>query len=340
MSEEADEFDADEGDDAANEAFTLRPPKHWPPLADALRRSLAAGAGRIGRLWVEELVPDDDTQPATLVVAAELRGGARGQQDLFDARDDLRRRVAEDVDPADLGGRDPDRLRYAVFLSGDDDPFVAYFRDAEPVFGEPRHRFLNLATLRRCCRHRGCCPERSRRTRTSCRPGDFSAALSFVLVAAAVSPGSSRGCSARACCARRCSTPRSASASSCSLPFLYTLSVLPATTWRTGRVRTQPLVIAHVVQAFEALWVPSHPEYPDGARFGLVLVFTLDPRRRVDTAWLGWLARRCWPGSATTAPTIPTKPASRSVWRARPTTARACCPRASPATTPPTGRAR
>ncbi len=236
-------------------------------------------------------MPDDRSQPATLVVAAELRGGGKSQQDLFDTRDDLRRRVAEDVEPVDLGGRDPERLRYAVFLPGDDDPFVRHFRDAEPVFGEPGHRFLNLAKLRELLPAPRVLPRAEPAHKDELSPGDFWGAVAFAIVAAAVSAGLVAWLLSPGLWA----TLLYAAIAFCLLvllPFLYTLSVLPATTWRAGRVKTQPLVIAHVVQAIEALWVPSHPDHPDGARFGLVMVFTLDPRRRDDTAWLGWLARR------------------------------------------------
>ena len=82
---------------------------------------------------------------------------------------------------------------------------------------------------------------------------------------------------------------------------LLAMAVLVVITWRDsvpGSLRRReelgalPLTLASVVQAHEALWDPEGSDYPTGARFGLVAVFSLDPARRDDPAWLGWMSRR------------------------------------------------
>ena len=54
--------------------FYLRTPRRFPgPLIDGLRRSMAAGAGWVQRLYVLEAVPDDARRPPRLMLGAEVR---------------------------------------------------------------------------------------------------------------------------------------------------------------------------------------------------------------------------------------------------------------------------
>ena len=271
--------------------FSLRPPKRWPAVADALRRSLNAGAGRVGRLWVEEFVPEGGEEPPTLVLAAELRGAGGDERAIEEVGEDLRRRVREDVEEADLQGRDPERFRYAVFNAGDDDPFLAHLRDTEPLFGESPHRVMNLARMRELLPAPRTLPAAEPSHKDELSVGDFVGASIFVVVAAGVLAAvvawlvSSAFWATLLCVVLGVGTLAL-------VVFMYFLSVLPATTWRAGPLRRQPVVLGHVVQALEALWVRSHPGYADGGRFGLVIVFALDPQRRDDPAWLSWMARR------------------------------------------------
>ena len=257
-----------------------------------MRRSLNAGAGRVGRLWVEEVVPADPREPTGLLLAAEVRGFDAGRELGDDEReevaDDLRRRAAEDGD-VDLEN-DPHAVRVAVFAAGESDSLAEYLRGTEPVFGEARGRVMNLAELRAMLP----APRRLPRA-MPIRPeqDDAGSTVMAIVIQAVVGLGL-------------------AALAAWLVPWPWVRwplvgLILGATgfvawaTWRElpsvaigrrGPLRGNPLTLAAVVQAFEALWVADHPDYPQGARFGLVLVYSLDPRRRDDPAWLNWLARR------------------------------------------------
>ena len=69
-------------------------------------------------------------------------------------------------------------------------------------------------------------------------------------------------------------------------------SSVPGSVGSRKGLATLPMTLAGVVQAHEALWSRNPAGYPEGARFGLVAVFTLDPEWRDDPFWLAWMARR------------------------------------------------
>ena len=268
--------------------FSLRPAKNWPALADDLRRSLRAGAGRVARLWVEELVPADRRHPPALLLAAELGGYDAGETLDDDRRaevaDDLRRRVAEDCDA------DPDSVRVAVFAAGEEDDLLRYLRETEPVFGEPRHRVMNLAELAKLYPAPRALPAAQPAHEIQSDPGwsvagaVVVAAIGFGLMALAwwLVPWLWASLTLMALIAIVAG-----------FLAVSTLFNLPSLSLRRRReLRELPLTLACVVQAFEALWVEKHPDYPEFARFGLVAVYSLDSQRKNDPAYLGWLARR------------------------------------------------
>ncbi len=271
-----------------DEPFDLRPPKRWPPLADAMRRSLAAGAGRVARLWIEEYVPSDGGVPTSLLLAAELRGydGDRqlGPEEREEISADLRRRAVED------GDADADRLKVAVFAAGERDELTEHLRETEPVFGEPTHRFMNLAQMRQLLATPRVLPkpEPVRKDQVGASDALIVAVIALVLAA---------GVAALAWWLFAADWIGWTLGLLIAVPGLglAAITYLGSTTAavRPAKpLRTLPMTLAVVVQAFEALWVADHPDYPHGARFGLVAVFSLDPQRRDDLAWLSWLARR------------------------------------------------
>ncbi len=269
-----------------NGGFDLRPPKHWPLFADAMRRSLQAGAGRVARLWVEELVPPDG--PARLLVGAELRGSDADEVLSDEQRaavaDDLRRRLQEDAE-TDAGA-----IEIAVFAVGERDGLTNALRATEPIFGEARHRFMNLAELRQMFAVPRTIPKAMPVRKEQDGEGEAVGAMVMILVVAALLAGvvwwlvpwpivqwicyGLVGLVALALC------------------YTTYLEMPRAALRRPDELKRLPMTLASVVQAFEALLVASHPDYPHGARFGLVAVFTLDSRRRDDVAWLNWMSRR------------------------------------------------
>ena len=58
----------------ASDAFRLQPPERFPgALVRSLRASLDQGAGRIVRLWIEEMAFVDRRRGTRLVVAAQIK---------------------------------------------------------------------------------------------------------------------------------------------------------------------------------------------------------------------------------------------------------------------------
>ena len=253
-----------------------------------MRLSLDAGAGPIARLWIEEIVPADPRRTTGLLLAGEVRGydaeRQLGPNERETIADDLRRRAVED------GGADAETLEVAVFAAGEEDSLTRYLRDVEPIFGEAHGRTMNLAQMRTLLPAPRTLPKAEPIREEQDDPGSSLVAIPVLFVIGL-------GLAALAWWLVPWPLVMWPLVGLILLVTLFlmwtTYAEMPsASVGRRGPLRENPLTLAVVVQAFEALWVADHPDYPQGARFGLVLVYSLDERRRDDVAYLGWLARR------------------------------------------------
>ncbi len=284
-------------------AFAPRPARAFPAgLVEHLRYSLHQGAGRIGRLWVEELYqPGDLAGETTWLIAAELRGLAVGEAAREDAEADLRSRLLAAPGLDDI----PEPVVY-VFDGETDTEQAAYVRGLEPIFGEHHDRQMRLREL---AKYQGPAPREIPEALTHApspmTKSGFVFSLSLVLVVAGVVvgllawliPGSGGwnvvriglillvvGFAALVVQSLR-KNHAVGSVSEDDVDQFVTDGEL-------SDMRTLPHVLAAVVQARNELFDPGHASPMDLARYGLVAVFTLDPTWRNDPAWLAWMARR------------------------------------------------
>ena len=271
--------------------FRLRPPSRYPDnLIVPLRRSLNAGSGWVSRLWVTEMyfTGEEEARPPRLALAAELRGhgGPELDPEIGDeAGRDLQRRLHEDVE-----GIDPDSVSIFLFTLRSDSDVANHLRGQEPVFGPAYGRVLDLdkfAKLRDAPRK---LPAPRKFDDKQLAGSELWGVLALFL---AVGVGLAALC--------WWLIPWAVVAWIAVALILLATWVLVVMTWQDsvpgsvrqrGELKSLPLTLASIVQAHEALWDPENSDYPTGARFGLVAVFSLDPTRRDDVAWLGWMARR------------------------------------------------
>ncbi len=271
--------------------FRLRPPSRYPDdLIVPLRRSLNAGSGWVSRLWVTEMyfTGDEEARPPRLALAAELRGhgGPELDPEIGDeAGRDLQRRLHEDVE-----GIEPDSVSIFLFTLRSDSDVAQHLRGQEPVFGPAYGRVLDVdkfAKLR----------DAPRKLPTPRKFDDKQLAGAELWGVLGLFLGVGVGLAALAWWL----IPWTVVAWIAIAVILLATAVLVVLTYqdsvlgsvrKRGELRSLPLTLASVVQAHEALWEPESSGYPEGARFGLVAVFSLDPKRRDDPAWLGWMARR------------------------------------------------
>ena len=280
----------DVGEERHDDAFRLQPPERFPAsLVRSLRRSLDDGAGRIARLWIEEMAFVDRRGGTRLVVAAQIKADPWDEDAHKEAEHDLRLRVLDDVEHAAEGGG-PEVMVFAQNAEAGPGTIPDHYLALEPVWGPHAARDLDIAAFRALApapralpAPRQTHPDQTNRTEL----------LIILVVTAATVVGLSQLIVWLLPVAWLAWT-LIALVALAGLGFgwiMWTGSV-PGSIGRKGALRTLPLTLAAVVQAHEALREAKHPDYPEGARFGLVAVFTLDPEWRDDPTWLSWMARR------------------------------------------------
>ena len=295
----------------ASDAFRLQPPERFPgALVRSLRASLDQGAGRIVRLWIEEMAFVDRRRGTRLVVAAQIKADPWDEAAHAEAEHDLRLRVMDDLGrtdtvgngPTDDGGTDtaprepgpsteePEIMAFARDTEATSGTIAAHFLALEPAWGPHPARDLDVDAFRALAPAPRAlpAPKRTHPDQTG---------WTELLVVLGVTVLALFGLSRLALWL----VPFAALAWAIVAVFALLGLVIAAFMWigstpasmaRKRPLRTLPLTLASVVQAHEALHETKHPGYPEGARFGLVAVFTLDPAWRDDPTWLSWMARR------------------------------------------------
>ena len=286
-------------------AYRPRPPKVWPAeTVEYLRATFARNAGRIGRLWIEELYqPTEADADPVFLLAAELRGRAEGPQALDDAEADLQARLLSA--PALPGGQEP--MLY-IFTNEDDSEMSTYLRSFSPVIGNSYLRSLDLPGLKNYLgpgpRH---VPTDYDEEETELEGQSVSASYINASIGIAISAGLfwffwvyNSGDSFMGGFA-----PRLVGMAGIILSLLgsyYHLNY--ARKLSRGEVgnkpedntnrplRHAPLVMGRIVQANYRLFENDYTEYPETQYLGLVAVITFDPKWRDDLSYLDWLGRR------------------------------------------------
>ncbi|PRY92058.1 hypothetical protein BCF33_2752 [Hasllibacter halocynthiae] len=285
----------DADDERFASGFRLQPPERFPAsLVRSLRASLDDGAGRIVRLWIEEMAFVDRRLGARLVVAAQIKAEPWDEAAHSEAEADLRMRVLDDLDhgPDDHGavGEGPEIMVFAQNVEVGPGSLPTHFLAIEPVWGPHASRDLDLEAFRALApaprtlpKPRQTHPDQTSLTDLAITLGvAFAALVGLSQLAFWLIPSDTVAWVLVGLLAFL----------TVGFAWIMWQGSVRGSIGRSGPLRTLPLTLAHVVQAHEALREDKHPGYPDGARFGLVAVFTLDSDWRDDAGWLSWMARR------------------------------------------------
>ena len=290
----------DAGQERLDGAFRLQPPERFPAaLVRSLRASLDDGAGRIVRLWMEEMAFVDSRKGTRLVLAAQIKADPWDEAAHAEAEHDLRLRVLDDLGRAGEpgsgegmadGAHEPEVMVFARDAEAGLGTIPRHFLGLEPIWGPHVARDLDVDAFRALAPAPRVLPE-PRQTHPD--QTDRLELLITLAVTAAAVVGLSQLVLWLLPIAWLAWTLIAAIALA-GLGFAWIMwsGSVPGNVGRRAPLRTLPLTLASVVQAHEALREAQHPGYPEGARFGLVAVFTLDPEWRDDPAWLSWMARR------------------------------------------------
>lgn len=265
--------------------YRFAPPREFPyEVVAALRAGLGEEAGWVARCYVSGVEYEDAGLPPALVVGAKIKD----PDPSHDRFEEVEARVREMLAGA-LPARAAEETDVILWPSGATGGAVDYFERTEPVVGERVNSTLIRPQMRKLF-----APPRDlgdmafENTLLRWRIGAavlvvvLSAGAAFLAFALAPSGFPTRALIGLALFAGGSALTR---------------VLAPPEDPAETALRTQPLTLAAVVQAHEALRSPTvrrSQKYARHEGFRMVAVFTLGERYRDDAAWLRWMADRLY----------------------------------------------